>query len=103
MPEYEDYPEPKKKETKYHYCGIRNLNRLLHGQNSKYGGKTYFCDRCLYDFSKEDLLIKHKEDCYGINKNSTRIDMPAEGSQINFKNLQNQMPVPYVIYATSKV
>ena len=37
--DYEDYPEPKKKETKYHYCGIRNLNRLLHNQNSKHGGR----------------------------------------------------------------
>ena len=30
---------------------------------------------------------------------STRIDMAAEGSHIKFKNHQNQMPVPYVIYA----
>ena len=89
----------KKNETKYHYCGITKLDRLLHNQNNKYGEKTYFCDRCLYGFAKEDLLIKHKEDCYGINKNSTRIDMPPEGSYIRFKNHQNQMPIPYVIYA----
>ena len=97
--DHEDHEaEPKKKETKYHYYGIKNLDRLLHNQNSKYGGKTYFCDRCLCGFAKEDLLIKHKEDCYGINTNSTRIDMPPEGSYIRFKNHQNQMPVPYVIY-----
>ena len=95
---HEDEAEPKKKETKYHYCGIRKLNRLLADQN-KCKNKTYFCDRCLYGFTKEDLLTKHKEDCYGINKNSTRIDMPPEGSYIRFKNHQNQMPVPYVIYA----
>ena len=88
----------KKKETKYHYCGIKNLDRLLFDQN-KCKNKTYFCDRCLYGFTKEGLLIKHKEDCYGINKNSTRIDMPPEGSYIRFKNHQNQMPAPYVIYA----
>ena len=87
-------------ETKSHYCWIKNLNRLLHDQNSKHGGKTYFCDHCLYGFTKEDLLIKHKEDCYGINKNSTKIQMPTEGkSHIKFKNYQNQMSVPYVIYA----
>ena len=61
--DYEDYPEQEKKETKYHYCGITKLDRLLHNQNNKYGEKTYFCDRCLYGFAKEDLLIKHKEDC----------------------------------------
>ena len=37
--------EPKTKETKYHYCWIKNLSRLLCGQNSKYEGKTHFCDR----------------------------------------------------------
>ena len=88
----------KKKETKYHYCGIIKLDRLLFDQN-KHKTKTYFCDRCLYGFTKEDLLIEHKEDCCGINTNSTRIDMPPEGSYIRFKNHQNQMPVPYVIYA----
>ena len=84
--------------TKHHYCWIKNRDRLLFDQN-KHKTKTYFCDRCLYGFTKEDLLIKHKEDCYGINKNSTRIDMPPEGRYIRFKNYQNQMPVPYVIYA----
>ena len=95
-----EYPEQNKsiKETKYHYCWIKNLSRLLCDQN-KHKGKTYFCDRCLYGFTKEDLLIKHKEDCCGINKNSTKIEMPPEGSRIRFKNHQNQMPVPYVIYA----
>ena len=28
-----------KKETKYHYCWIKNLDKLLYGQNSKHGGK----------------------------------------------------------------
>ena len=90
---------PAKKTTKYHYCWIKNLNRLLYDQN-RHKCKTYFCDRCLYGFTKEDLLIQHKEDCEGINKNSTRIEMPTEGNNyITFKNHQNQMPVPYVIYA----
>ena len=68
--DHEDYPELKKKEIKYHYCGIRNLNRLFADQN-KHKTKPYFCDRCLYGYTKEDLLFKHKEDCCGINTNST--------------------------------
>ena len=96
---YPDYSTGPQKETKYHYCWIKNLNRLLHDQN-KHKCKTYFCDRCLGGFTKENLLIKHKEDCYGINKNSTRIEMPTKGrSHITFKNHQNQIPIPYVIYA----
>ena len=43
----------KKKQTKYHYCGIKNLNRLLFDQN-KCKNKTDFCDRCLYGFTRED-------------------------------------------------
>ena len=71
-----DYNTGPQKETKYHYCWIKNLSRLLYDQN-KHKCKTYFCDRCLNGFTKEDLLIKHKEDCYGINKNSNRIEMPT--------------------------
>ncbi len=44
----------------YHYCWIKNLNRLLADQTTHRG--KHFCDRCLYGFSREDLLIKHKED-----------------------------------------
>ena len=39
-------------------------------------------------------------DCYRINKTSTKIEIPTKGrSQITFKKHQNQMSVPYVIYA----
>ena len=62
-----DYSTGPQKKTKYHYCWIKNLDRLLYNQN-KHKCKTYFCDRCIHDFTKEGLLIKHKQDCYGINK-----------------------------------
>ena len=41
----------KRKETKYHYCWSKNLNKLLYDQN-KHRCKTYFCDRCLYGFTR---------------------------------------------------
>lgn len=41
------------KEAKYRYCWIKNLNRLLFDQN-EHKCKTYFCDRCLYGFTKGD-------------------------------------------------
>ena len=66
-------------ETKYHYCWIKNLDILLYDQN-KQKCKTYFCNRCLHGFKKEDLLIKHEEDYYGINTNSTIIEMPMKGT-----------------------
>ena len=79
--DYENEPEPQK-ETRWHYCGITKLSRLLNGLYNKCKEKTHFCDRCLYSFTRKDLLTKHKEDCCGINKNSVRIDMPQEGSYI---------------------
>ena len=42
------------KQDNYHYCWIKHLSRLLFDQ-TKHKGKTYFCDRCLYGFSREDL------------------------------------------------
>ena len=86
------------KQDNYHYCWIKHLSRLLFDQN-KHKGKTYFCDRCLYGFSREDLLINHKDECYGINDRATKIQMPAPGEKIKFKNHHKQMQMPFVIYA----
>ena len=69
-----DYSTRLQEETIHHNCWIKNLNRLLCDQN-KHKCKAYFCDRCLHDFTKEDFIRKHKEDCYGINKNSPRVVM----------------------------
>ena len=46
-----------------------------------------------------DLLINHKDECYGINDRATKIQMPAPGEKIKFKNYHKQMQVPFVIYA----
>ena len=66
--DYEDYPESKKKETKYHYCGIKNLDRLLFDQN-KHKTKTYFCDRCLYGSPKKTCLSNTKKTAMASTKN----------------------------------
>ena len=47
-----------------------SMTWLLFDQN-KHKDKTYFCDRCLYGFSREDLLINHKDECYGIKDRAT--------------------------------
>ena len=86
------------KPDNYHYCWIKHLSRMLFDQN-KHKAKTYFCDHCLYGFSHEDLLINHKDDCYGINDRATKIQMPAPGEKIKFKNYHKQLQVPFVIYA----
>ena len=60
--------------------------------------KTFFCKYCLHCFSSENLLKKHSPDCIELN-GIQKIDMPAKGSKIYFKNYHRIQPVPFVIYA----
>ena len=65
---------------------------------NKHKENKYFCMRCLHGFSREDLLEKHSPDCFALN-GTQKIDMPAKGSKIYFKNYHRIQPVPFVIYA----
>ena len=72
---------------------------FLYNQN-KHKGKTYFYDLCLYGFSREDLLINHRDEYCGINDKATKIKIPQPGKNIiNFKNYHKQISGPFVIYA----
>ena len=47
-----------------------------------------------------DLLERHKPQCKGLLKSSTRTDMPKKGeNKMSFTNYCKQMKVPYVVYA----
>ena len=49
-----------------HYVYIRDFNTFMfHKTKNKY--KKWFCKSCLQCFSKENVLINHKEDCLSIN------------------------------------
>ena len=47
---------------KTHYCLIKNLNGMLYSQ-TKHKAQQYFCTYCLHGFTREDLLIAHKQLC----------------------------------------
>ena len=47
-------------------------------------------------FSKENVLIKHKEDCLSINGTQS---VKVEEGIIESKNYFKQLPVPFKIYA----
>ena len=49
--------------------------------------------------SKENLLIKHKEDCLSINGEQS---VKLEEGIIEFQNYFKQMSVPFKIYADFK-
>ena len=85
------------KEYKQHYVYIKDFNRLNFNVN-KHKNKKHFCLRCLQPFYSEYCLEAHKEDCLIIN-GTQRIEMPQPGSKVQFNNYQNQLPVPFVIYA----
>lgn len=84
--------------TKTHYCWIKNLSALLSKQTSTNRRKKIFCDRCLNHFSCKEKLNAHIFDC--SNQNECSIEMPTEDTnKIRFEKIQNQLMVPFIIYA----
>ena len=82
-------------DNKSHYVYIKNFNRFMFCK-TKNKNKKWFCKYCLQCFSKENVLIKHKEDCLSTNgKQSVQLE---EGT-IEFQNYFKQIPVPFKIYA----
>ena len=81
-----------------HFCWIKNLSRLVSKQSSKHDHHRHFCLRCLNSFHSEQTLEKHKELCN--TKNPVKIVLPEKDKNIlQFKNLNNSMKVPFVVYA----
>ena len=80
-----------------HYVLIQDFNQLMYSFN-KHKEKKYFCMRCLHGFSRNDLLEKHSPDCFALN-GTQKIELPAPGSKIYFKNYHRIQPVLFVVYA----
>ena len=86
-----------KEKYKQHYVYIKDFNRLNFNVN-KHEHKKYFCLRCLQPFYSEYDCENHKNDCLVIN-GTQRIEMPKEGSRVQFYNHQNILPIPFIFYA----
>ena len=84
---------------KRHYTAIKSLTRFLASSNSKRKRKRkqHFCLNCLQGFHSEESRDKHYEYCK--DNESVRIKMPKEGSFVEFHDGQNQLKVPFVMYA----
>lgn len=84
--------------TKSHYCWIKNLSGVIGKQAATNCRKKFFCDRCLNHFYSQSRLDVHLFDC--LTKNECTITMPtADNNKIRFEKIQNQLMVPFVIYA----
>ena len=82
-------------DDKSHYVYINDFDRFMFIKQ-KNKNKKCFCRSCLRSFSRESVLLKHKENYLSINgKQSVRLD---EGI-IDFENCFKQISIPFKIYA----
>ena len=84
---------------KQHYSLIKNFSRLVRSQSTKdTSRKIYICKKCLYHYTKEELLEKHKDYC-GKNETTAVKMLTKENNIMKFKNYFKKFPLPFVIYA----
>ena len=80
-----------------HYTAIKSLSRLLKSSDTKHKCKQHFCMNCLQGFMQESSRDQHQVYCE--DNKSVRVEMPKQGSTIEFKDGQNQFRVPCIMYA----
>ena len=80
-----------------HYTAIKSLSRLLSSKNSNTKHKQHFCMNCLQGFTQESSRDQHRVFCK--DNESVRVEMPKQGSTVEFKDGQNQFRVPFIMYA----
>ena len=79
-----------------HYTAIKSLSRLLKSSNTKHKCKQHFCMNCLQGFMQESSRDQHQVYCK--DNESVRVEMPKQGSTVEFKDGQNQFRVPFIMY-----
>ena len=73
------------------------MSRLLSSQTNNLQHKNHYRLRCLNPFTSQESLGEHMEYC---SKNeAVKIEMPKEGSIIEFQNFNRSMRVPFIVYA----
>ena len=80
-----------------HYTAIKSLSRLLKSTNTKHKCKQHFCMNCLQGFTQEYSRDQHQVCC--ADNESVRVEMPKQGSTVEFKDGQNQFRVLFIMYA----
>ena len=82
-------------DDKSQYVYIKDFDRFMF-HKTKNKNKKWFYRSCVQCFSRESVLIKHKENCVSINGKQSVI---LEKGIIEFENYFKQVPVPFKIYA----
>ena len=81
----------------WHYTAIKSLSRLLSSKNSNTKRKQHFCMNCLQGYMQESSKDQHQVYCE--DNESVRVEMPKQGSTVEFKDGQNQFRVTFIMYA----
>ena len=84
-----------------HYCLVKNISALLTSQINNHKSKRLFCLNCFNSFEDSETglisLKNHKEYCY--NNECVKVVMEKPNTYLEFKNLENCIKAPFVIYA----
>lgn len=83
---------------KAHFCFIKDFDRRVNSQLTKHNGKRYHRYRCLNIFTTENGLKDHHYYC----KNHEARRVIVDNEDVNFKNYNHSMRVPFAIYADSE-
>ena len=80
-----------------HYTAIKSLSRLFRSSNTKHKCEQHFCMNCLQGFTQESSRDQHQVYCK--DNETVRVEMPKQGSTVEFKDGQNQFRVPFIMSA----
>ncbi|XP_063388138.1 uncharacterized protein LOC134674022 [Cydia fagiglandana] len=96
------------KDSKGHYCYIKNLSRLVSKQLSNTQHAAHICDGCLSNFTTRDNLMNHqRNDCFHVcthlpseqDKKKNWFNEKVSSNILTFDNYERKLRVPFVIYA----
>ena len=80
---------------KRHYCLIVSLL----GDRTNHDGQTHYCNCCLHAFSKEEPFLNHVDDCKRHGPHKITFPHKEEDKLIQFRSINKQLKVPFIIYA----
>ena len=81
-----------------HFTWVKNVSRLLTSQISTHVHKRHYCLRCLNSFHAAESLQRHEFHC--SRHEAIKVELPnEEHNTLSFKNHNNSMAVPIVIFA----
>ena len=64
--------------------------------DTKHKDRKHYCIHCLQNFTTDEILDNHKEQCLLINGTQA---VNYESGTIKFTNCEKQIPLPFKIYA----